>query len=381
MKKILSISTLLFAAVLIFTGCNKVDDLPYFGTGTATVLTSSVAATAPTPSDSLKSILTLSWTNPKYASDSITYKYNIEIDSAGRNFSKAVSRTIIGKLSTSYTSKELNDALLGWGFAYNIAYDVDVRVTSSYYNNNEQIHSNTLRLKMTPYQIPPKVALPASGRLFIVGDATPGGWNNPVPTPMQELTKIDSVTWGAIIDITGGKEFLLLPVNGDWANKFSVANKAVTGLSAGGDFGYNLADNFPAPATSGKYKFVINFQMGKFTMTPYTGVLPTNLFIVGDATTGGWNNPVPVPSQQLTRTSNSLFEITLPLAAGKEFLLLPVNGDWTNKFAVANKTVTGLSTGGDFGYNLSDNFPSPAVAGNYKIVVNFLTNKFTSTKL
>jgi starch-binding outer membrane protein SusE/F len=381
MKRSFSLLWVLFVLLTVIEGCDKKTDLPSYSSGTAPVLISSATTLAPTAADSLKKVLGLSWTNPKHASDSATYKYVIEIDSAGRNFSKAYTHTVTGARVDSFTAKELNTAMLNWGFAFNTAYDVDVRVTSSYGNNNEQLRSNVIRLKMTPYKIPPKVALPVSGHLFIVGDATAGGWANPVPVPSQELTKIDSVTWGGIFTITGGKQYLLLPVNGDWTNKFSVANNTVSGLAAGGDFGYNLSDNFPGPATSGTYKLVVNFQTGKFTMTPYTGPTPNNLFIVGDATAGGWTNPVPVPSQQFTRTTNSVFELTLPLVASKQYLLLPINGDWTNKFSVASNTVSGLAAGGDFGYNLSDNFPGPSIAGNYKIVVNLLTYKFSTTKL
>lgn len=381
MKNILKLSLVMGLFAMAFSACDKADSLPQYNNGSAPVLTVSSTTLVPVAGDSLKKILALNWSNPVYASDSATFKYIVEIDSASRNFSKAYSHTITGARVDSFTAKELNDILLGWGFVSGTAYDVDVRVTSSYANNNEQLRSNTVRIKMTPYKIPPKVALPASGRLFIVGDATAGGWTNPVPTPSQELTKIDSVTWGGIFDLTGSKEFLILPVNGDWTNKFSIANKTLAGVSAGGDFGYNLADNFPSPTATGRYKLVLNFQTGKFTMTPFSGGFATSLFIVGDATPGGWTNPVPTPSQQFTRTTNATFELTLPMVAGKEYLLLPINGDWTNKFSVANKMLTGLSAGGDFGYNLADNFPGPAVAGNYKIVVNLLSNKFTNTKL
>jgi hypothetical protein len=116
-------------------------------------------------------------------------------------------------------------------------------------------------------------------------------------------------------------------VNGDWAHKYSVADKSKAGLSSGGDFGFDLSDNFPAPAASGWYKITVNFQSGNFTVTLYTGVLPSNLYIVGDATASGWNNPVPVPAQMFTRKNSVEFEITVPLIGGKEYLLLPVNGD------------------------------------------------------
>ena len=41
-----------------------------------------------------------------------------------------------------------------------------------------------------------------------------------------------------------------------------------------------------------------------------------------------------------------------------------------------DKTIAGLSEDGDFGYDFSDNFPSPATSGLYKIIVDFQTGKF-----
>lgn len=377
-----------FLAILItaacITACEKVGDLPLANNGTPVVLISSATDVTPAPADSLKTVLTLNWTSPNYATAATNYKYIIEIDSTGRNFSKEYTRVLTNianpNLSTTFTAKELNAILLGYGFSFGVAYTMDLRITSSYANNNEKLVSNVLQVKMTPYKIPPKIAPPASGKLFIVGDATPGGWNNPVPTPTQELTKIDSVTYGGVFDFIGGKEYLILPVNGDWGTKYSVANKTVTGLNGGGDFGLGLNDNFPGPTTSGRYQVIFDFQKGKFTVTPYSKVLPDSLYIVGDATAGGWNNPVPTPSQKFTRINSSKFSITVPITGGKEFLLLPLNGDWGHKFAVPDKTVTGLSAGGDFGYDKNDNFPAPSVSGNYKIDVDFLTYKFVVTK-
>lgn len=362
---------------LFLIACDKPDVLPLYKLGVTPVLSASATSVAAAPADSSKPALTLSWTSPAYATDSANMKYVIEIDSSGRNFSKATSIVVTGALSKTFTAKELNIILLNYGFAFGTPYDMDVRVISSYANNNERLTSNTLKIKMTPYKVPPKVPVPTSGKLFIVGDATQGGWNNPVPVPSQELSKIDETTWGGIFQLNGGKQYLLLPVNGDWGNKYSVGNNSVAGLSSGGDFGFNLNDNFPGPSTSGLYKIIVDFQNGKFTVTPYTSVLPDNLFIVGDATAGGWNNPVPVPSQQLTRLNSVVWQITLPLTGGKEYLLLPVNGDWSHKFAVANKSVAGLWSGGAFGYDLNDNFPAPPTSGTYTITVNFITGKFT----
>jgi len=373
MRRIFHLFSITAVIALLITACNKVGDLPQYSNGTTPTLSSSVTTIASIAADSSKTAVTFSWTNPKYATDSANYKYVIQIDSAGRNFTKAVSKTVMGAMSATYTAKEINDILLGFGFKFNTPYDVDVRMISSYGNNNEQHIANTIKFKMTAYVTPPKIAPPASKRLFLVGSATAGGWGNPVPTPTQEFGKIDSVTYVGVFTLSAAGEYVVLPVNGDWSNKYSVADKNVTGLNAGGNFGFNLNDNIPGPAAAGTYKITIDFQSGRFTCVPYAGpLLPTNLFIVGDATNGGWNNPVPIPSQQFTRLNSVQFEIpSLAITAGKEYLLLPVNGDWTNKYGVPSKTLTGLSAGGFFGYNAADNFPGPAVAGNYKIELNF----------
>jgi len=151
-------------------------------------------------------------------------------------------------------------------------------------------------------------------------------------------------------------------------------------LADGGDFGYDLSSNFPGPANSGKYVITVDFQGGKFSVKPFTGNLPDSLYIVGDATAGGWNNPVPTPSQKFTRDNSSQFEITIPFIGGKQYLFLPVNGSWTHKYAVSDNTIAGLANGGDFGFDLSSNFPGPSADGTYKVIANFATSKFTVIK-
>ena len=211
---------LIAVAVLGFTACQKVDDLPLYKNGVAPVLSSSTTAVAPPASDSLKPIITFSWTDPAYATDTARVKYTIEIDSAGRNFSKAVTKVLIGTKSTTFLAKDFNNILLGFGFKFGTAYDVDVRLTSSYNNNNERIVGNTIKLKATPYKIPPKVALPTTGRLFITGNATDFDWTNPNPMPaVRELTRIEETKWAGIFHLSGGGNFLILQQAGNWDDK------------------------------------------------------------------------------------------------------------------------------------------------------------------
>lgn len=372
--KYLSRFFLIILAAAAFTACDKKDSLPLYNTGTKITLAVSATTLTPLPADSDKTALTLTWTNPGYATASSNVKYIIEIDSAGKGFtSPYITKTVTGAeaLSTSFTAKDINTVLVNKGYAFNVPVSLDVRVSSSYTNNDDRYTSDVIRIKFTPYKVPPKVALPTSGRLFLVGDATQGGWNNPVPVPSQEFAQLDATTWAGVFDLIGGKQYLILPVNGDWSHKYAVADNTLTNGWQGGTFGYDFSQNFPGPPTSGLYKIVVDFQAGKFTVTPYTSVLPTNLYIVGDATAGGWNNPVPVPSQQLTRINSSVWQITIPLTGGKQYLLLPVNGDWSHKYAVADNTLTNGWQGGTFGYDFSQNFPGPPTSGTYTITVNF----------
>ena len=379
------LSKLLFLLPVVFAlaSCEKVPDLPFYENGKAVSLSSSTTNVAPAPADSNNVALTLNWTFPQYATDSSNIKYVIEIDSAGRNFSQAIRKTVTDSLKTSFLAKELNNIALGYGFEFGKAYPMDVRVISSYLNNNEQLTSNIVTIQVTPYKVPPKIELPASGALFLVGDASQGGWNNPVPVPTQQFSRIDETTFAGVFELVGGKQYLVLPVNGSWDTKYSVQDNQVPGASEGGDFGFGLPSNFVGPANSGWYKITLNFQSGKYSVQPYEGNLPSELFIVGDATAGGWNNPVPAPQQQFTRLNSSEYELTLDLAGGKQYLLLPQNGSWDHKYAVQDAGVAGLAMGGELGYDFSQNIPAPADGGSYKINVNFAKGTqglFTLTK-
>lgn len=383
MKPVIKILSLLVIMAVSLMACHKEGDLPHYENGSAPVLTASSATVAPAPADSNNVALTLSWTYPDYATDTNNIKYIVEMDSTGKNFANASSKQIIGSLSTSFLAKELNTMLLGFGYAFNKPVDMDVKVTSSYVNNNERLSSNVVKIRMTPYKVPPKVELPASGKLFIVGSATQGGWTNPVPVPTQELTRIDETTFGGIFQLNGASEYLLLPDNGSWDKKYSVSDNTLPGLNEGGSFGFGLPQNFPGPTAAGWYKIMVDFQAGKFTVTPFTQQhgLPSALFIVGNATPGDWSNPVPVPSQQFTRINSTRFELaSIALGNNKEYLLLPENGNWGKKYGVKDNTVADIKLGGTL-VPEGQNIPSPETAGNYKIVVDFINNSYTLTKL
>ena len=125
----------------------------------------------------------------------------------------------------------------------------------------------------------------------------------------------------------------------------------------------------------------------KLTLTPYSTKpkpkypVPSALFLVGNATPGGtatgWNNPVPVPSQQFTQIDDNTFGIVIQLIGNQQFLLLPVNGDWSHKYACS---VSSPNPAGDaFVPDAANNMNGPAASGLYKIVVDFVKGTYTIT--
>lgn len=387
MKWMHKITAALIAGAFLFSACEKAEKLPFFADGEAPVLTSSATSIAPPPSDSDKVVLRLTWSDPKHAQDSAKYKFILELDSTNRNFARAARFELTkGERGFNFIAKDLNAILLSWGFQFNVAYDVDIRVTSSYGNNNEQKRSNVVRVRMTPYKIPPKVPIPASGRVFIVGGATDGGWNNPVPLPAQELARIDETTFGGIFNLQAGQAYLFLPVNGSWDRKFALPNSSLPNIAMGGPFAFydvNVpgGSDFPSPSSTGLYKITLDFQQGLFALEPFTQQhgLPSDLFMVGGATPGGWSNPVPVPQQRLTRRNSVQWDITLNLQTGQDYLILPTNGSWDRKFGTVDRLIPNANRGGRFRPEGQD-FIGPPTTGTWKFSIDFFNGTYQVTQ-
>ena len=131
MKSVIKIITIVLTGFLVIPGCHKVADLPYYSKGTKPQLTASSSSIAPAIADSNKTVLTLTWTDPKYATDSNHVKFTIEVDSAGKNFANAATKTVTKALTTSFTGRDLNSILLNYGYQLGSPVKLDIRVVSS----------------------------------------------------------------------------------------------------------------------------------------------------------------------------------------------------------------------------------------------------------
>lgn len=274
MKSIVKLISLSLMLATCLWSCTKDENREYILSGTNPVLTASNTTLPLTFVNASNEAIKLSWTNPNYkfstGISSQDVSYLIEIDTTGANFTNPSKQSVSVSqdLSISISVATFNDYLLNQlQLVPGMAHNLDVRVTASMAGSTVPLVSNTVKLVATPYAIPPKVAVPVTGKLYLVGSATPGGWNNPVPVPSQEFTQVSATLYEITVPLIGGQEYLLLPLNGDWGSKFAVKDKNVAGLNGGGDFAFNANDNFPGPTVSGTYKISVDFQRGKFVVT------------------------------------------------------------------------------------------------------------------
>ena len=281
MKRITNylLSTLMLAVV--FTSCKKEENQIFYEGGTAPTLTANkTASIAVAFANADMEAVKFSWTNPNYkfstglSSQDVFYKLEIDTTNAAGtanpNFTFSGKQTIgVSKdLSVSITQGQLNDYLLNQlQLVPGMVHYLQIRLIANLVNSNATLMSNVIRLSTTPYAIPPKVDPPTSGNLFIVGNATPGDWNNPVPVPSQQFTKVSTTLYQIDnLPLIGGNFYLLLPVNGDWSAKYGAIGANGTNNPDSDDFRPGGGD-LVAPAASGNYKIVVDFQRGKYILT------------------------------------------------------------------------------------------------------------------
>ena len=357
---------------LIFTACQKEGDLPFYKAGAGSVvLTGNVTTVAATLADANKTALTLNWSWPNYATDSINQKFIVQIAPAGKNFDKPATQVIKGKQSTSFTAKELNSIVFGFGEVKN-PYSLDIRLISSYSNNNEQYISNTVNVIVTPYIIPVTLSLNPTGPLTLsfetsANKAVTFNWN---ATEFGNLP----LNYAIQIDKAGGTFATPLVITYGTALTGSITvtdlNKAaiVAGIAANatGDLAIRViayqGTNFANPVYS---------NVATLKVTTYLDVV--KFWVVGGY--NGWDNSDNALFIMNTPTTGANAEGYINFATGGAFKLT-TGHNWDDPHTFGDD---GTSTGklSNVGGGKDISLPS---AGYYLIKANPLTMTYSYTQ-
>jgi hypothetical protein len=376
MKKIPKLILASLTLMIIFSACNKVDNLkkvealPVYQPGSSPVLSSSLATVSPTLADTSNEVITFSWTDPKYGTDLANTKYILTIDSTNKNFGvQNNTKTVIGVLKTTMTGRELNKHLLNLGFKVGVAQSIDLVLTSSYVNNNERYLSNVITVKVTPFADPSILAtknaavvctLPNAGLLSNTFFWTPtfSGFSGIINYTLQ----YDSAgkNFVAPIEIAVGPSILTKDLTQGEMNTTAL-NSGIPGGTTG-KVEYRIK-GVTANGTT-VYSNVVNV-----TITSYVPILRVYLPGGYQGSTGNGNDWDPPTAPELIRdlrsgVFNKMYYIYIFLPANAEFKIT-IGRSWDVNYGGSG----GVLSGG--GANLT-----VATAGYYRISVNISTLQY-----
>ena len=281
MKKIISSLFILSALALLLVSCKKEENEIILEGGTNPIFTASTAGPLVLLKDNAADpVITLTWTNPNYMFNtgvsSQDVNYVLQVDTEGSNFSSSFLQesTFANDLSVILTHKELNTILSRMELMSGVEHNVEMRVKTTLVNGAAPLYSNSFLLKVTPYLDfvvePPGTAANNyyDGELWAVGDAFASGWSNPLPSPYdvnQKFTRIDILHYEAVLNFNATGGYKLIQQQGVWGTQY---HALAPNLALSGNFEKMDADpQFPSPGP-GLYKVEVNFQTGKYKLTP-----------------------------------------------------------------------------------------------------------------
>ncbi|MBS1680135.1 MAG: SusE domain-containing protein [Bacteroidetes bacterium] len=276
MKTIVNKLMLLAAGLMITLSCTTdIDRVTYLGAGAPGVVlkVSSTSNLVLLKANESYTSLLFQWTNPNYqfsngpSTQDVFYTIQIVQDTVGSDFNspKMATVAITNDVTHPFTVKDLNNALALLELPDETPHHFQFRVKATLAGGNEPIYSNVVKIVITTYL---DVVYPVPANLYIVGDATPAGWNNDVAhlVPSQQLTKVKPYLYQINSLALTQNQFLFVPVAGDWTHKYAFDAPGSTNNPMGDAFKPDANSNFQAPA-AGNYMIQVNFKTGKYSMT------------------------------------------------------------------------------------------------------------------
>jgi hypothetical protein len=358
---------------LLISSCDKIDTVAEHPKGTAPDLGVLPSTTiAPAIGDSNKTVLTLNWTDPKYATDSNHVKFIVEIDSAGRNFSKETTIIVRKALTSSFTGRDLNAILLNYGYTLGKPVKLDVRVKSSYENNNEIYNSNVVTLSVTPYADPAKLV---TEKTTVTGTLATGGQHS------------NTFTWSPAFQSYSGTVTYVLEY--DSAGKNFVAPQQIPNYGGASVYSASLTQSdmnntainsgIPMDSKTGKVEYrvkattaggaVAYSNVVNVTITTYIPLLRFYMPGSYQAATGNGTDWDPPTAPELIRdlrtpVYNKLYYAYMYLPAGAQFKITQ-GRSWDVNYGGSGGTLA--QNGANF---------SVATAGVYRISIDLANMKY-----
>ncbi|SIT96219.1 SusE outer membrane protein [Epilithonimonas bovis DSM 19482] len=371
-KKLLFLLPL--AAFLVIMGCREELASQEFEKSELSLKTSEISELLP---NMYNSGYNFSWTAGNNMGTGSAITYTLEIDKKENNFAHPQVYEV-GKNVYSYDIKigELNTILVKtYGAEPGKPFTMQARITATFADSSVKAQAAVTDFTVTPFK-------PFTDHLFIVGDATPGGWDI---TKSVELTK----------STTDPSEFTYYAQLSTGNFKFAVS-QSTTGTQ---DFytrdpsddnkivyneGGSGADLQWVIDTAGLYRVTVNLISLSIKIEKMNAPQFSDIYIVGDASPSGWDVSNPVAFKQDT-TNPFIFTLECSLKEGNFKILAGTTGDWCGDWYRPMVDNQGLTDGAiqqlkgcdpDLKWKVS-----ASDAARYKITLNAANNTIKFEKI
>ncbi|WP_165698050.1 SusE domain-containing protein [Flavobacterium nackdongense] len=325
--------------------------------------------------------VTLNWDNKSWYGIDTPLTYTLQIDKSDGVFVSPQEMAIASGNNISLTHADLNAQAFALELKPEVASKIKVRLKANLRYGAVPIYSNVSTLTITPYSTL-ILKYPMPTELYLQGDAVPSNWGTPV-TDIQKMTQIDDHRFGLIVALTGGKSFAAISAASTWSDPAYVTMEANASPQTSGTFEPRGSSTnwggtpIKSPASTGVYQVIFDFTTGTYSITPSVLMTsPAELYIIGDATTNGWN--APGTGQKFTKVDAHTFTLTTTLKAGK-YAFLNANATWSTP-AYLGKTDAEPLLGGNLTLNQAPNWAGTSITapnpGNYTITVNFKSGTY-----
>ena len=244
---------------------------------------------------------------------------------------------------------------------------------------NISVNLITLQVSYTP------VSAPAYSQLWIVGDATPNGWN--INSPNQMTIDVFNPYIFHYYEKLNVGEFKMPTSTGNWGADYYrplTNDPPITDTTAALVLGStNPPDNKWKITTAGAYKISLNILSNSIHITPFTPY--TALWLLGDAAPNGWNDDDPTP---MTATADpNVFVYEGPLTAGEFKIPVAIKNGFAGPYFrpdINHPAITDTNapfvTIGSGAADSKDYKWQITTAGTYKITVNQLYETISIVK-
>lgn len=314
--------------------------------------------------------LTFNWTPGNNGGTNSSINYTLQVDEQGNDFAAPLEYEM-GKntFTFSYEYGTLNNILTStFGAEPGDAVTLEARIVASLANGSGDPQMATTSVTVTPYA-------PVTDELYLVGDATPGGWDITNATAMTaSSSEVGVFTYQGTL--SPGKFKFAVSQEDCWCQDFYTkdpTDSTVLVYNEGGsgeDLQWTIIDG-------GQYLIEVDLIERTFDIEAVEAPTFSALWIVGDATPSGWN--IDSPEEMIQSTEDPfIFTYEAHLTPGEFKIFAGPLGDWCGQWFRPLEQHQDINSNGveqNSGCEVDNTWQiTSETEGRYKITLNTLEN-------